>query len=149
MEDSEANDVCAETLAEQFTTVQQLTKDSHVIEYGFTGFKNEPIGNFQGTCDSKSSIRTFLRGVNTRVQPTKEYAAIDSRFAKLDYLYNKYMRTQAQEDANELEKELKNRRRIEQKFGSLRSQVNFELGQKQEISNWDCYKKLIESHDSS
>jgi len=46
MEDSDAMDLSAETLATQFQTVLKATDLSHVMEYGQTTFKNEVVGDF-------------------------------------------------------------------------------------------------------
>jgi len=46
MEDSDKSHMKLETLSTQFKRVKNLTAQSHVMEYGETDFKYEPIGDF-------------------------------------------------------------------------------------------------------
>ena len=134
MEDTDAADVCSKTLDQQFTDVQKKVQKSHVMEYGFKGFKSEVIGNFHGTCDSKTHLAAFLRNMKSSTHD-RQYASVDSRYAKVDYLYNKFMRTQSIEDSAELELELKNMREIESRFESMRSQINLDFETREESIN--------------
>lgn len=147
MEDTDSADVCAKTLAQQFTDVQTRTKESHVMEYGFKGFKTEFIGNFHGTCDSKTTVESFLRNMKTKTSSHEEFARVDARYAKLEYLYNKFMRTHSSEDSTELEAELESMRNIEGRFASIRNQINLDFENRQGVLNFDCYRGLIDSYN--
>eukprot|EP00345_Euplotes_harpa_P019124 CAMPEP_0168335506 /NCGR_PEP_ID=MMETSP0213-20121227/10952_1 /TAXON_ID=151035 /ORGANISM="Euplotes harpa, Strain FSP1.4" /LENGTH=417 /DNA_ID=CAMNT_0008340451 /DNA_START=14 /DNA_END=1267 /DNA_ORIENTATION=+ len=149
MEDTDANNICSESLSTQFGTVQTNTHDSHVMKYGSQGFTSEPVGNFQGTCDSQASVKGFLREMN-RVKPSSNemVSSIDSRYAKVHYLFTKYMTTHATEDAEELEKELQYRRRVDERFAAVRSLTNLDFTRGQLIGDWDCYKNLIDTYES-
>ena len=150
MEDTDAADVCSKTLDQQFTDVRTKTKKSHVMEYGFKGFKSaEVIGNFHGTCDSKTHLSAFLRNMKSSHED-REYASVDARYAKVEYLYNKYMRSHSAEDGAELETELANMRTIEGRFASMRNQVNLDFENRQSsINNFDCYQNLIETYNNN
>ena len=150
MEDTDAANVCTKTLDQQFQDVRTKTKKSHVMEYGFKGFKSaEVIGNFHGTCDSKTTLSALLRNTKS-TQEEKEYASVDSRYAKVAYLYTQYMMTHSEEDGALLELELSNMRTIEGRFASMRNQVNLDFENRDtNINNFDCYQNLIETYNSS
>ena len=48
MEDTEANNPVVETLADQFTNVQNLTTASPVMKFGDFSFMSEPVADFEG-----------------------------------------------------------------------------------------------------
>lgn len=147
MEDSDAADICSETLDTQFNTILTKTTKSHVMKYGDMSFTSEVVGNFQGTCDSTATLSNFLRRPHKKAEDTREYASIDSRDAKLDYLYNKYLRTQLPEDAQELQDEITKRSAIEQRFSYLRAAAGIQFEEKQLVKDFDCYKSVITAYE--
>jgi legumain len=147
MEDSDAADICSETLDTQFDTILTKTTKSHVMKYGDMSFTSEVVGNFQGTCDSTATLSNFLRRPHKKAEDTREYASIDSRDAKLDYLYNKYLRTQLPEDAQELQDEITKRSAIEQRFSYLRAAAGIQFEEKQLVKDFDCYKSVITAYE--
>lgn len=146
MEDSDANNVCSETLDTQFDTVLKRTDKSHVMKYGTMDFTSEVVGNFQGVCDSKQTISNFLRSVQ-KVENTKKYAAVESRDAKMDYLYNKYLRTNSAQDAKELQEEIDNRTNIEERFNRLRLASGIQFEEKPKVLDFDCYKSIVSRYE--
>lgn len=149
MEDSDAQNLCSESLSQQFSDVQASTHDSHVMEYGDSTFKDEVVGNFQGTCDSQTKVRSFLKEASDAAKPRRHTSTIDSRLAKIEYLYNKFMRTQSSEDAKELENELANRRRIEERFAAMRSRANVAIEAHPQVQNFECYRALVDTYKNS
>ena len=151
MEDTDAHEskICSYSLSSQFDAVKQSTHDSHVMEYGDVKFKSEAIGAFQGTCDATSAVGGFLKQISDAYTPTKKRTSIDSRFAKMDYLYHKYMRTQSIEDADALEAEIANRRKIEERFEDIRSKANIVPSNNSDIKDFACYKQLVNSYKGS
>lgn len=147
MEDSDATDICAETLEEQYDLVKKRTTKSEVMKYGDENFKSEWVGNFQGTCDCKSTLSNFLRTLK-KEQPSqdREYSAVESRDIKMHYLYHKYMRTNLPEDAQELQEEIANRQAIEARFETLRANAGINFDSTARIQSTDCYKSLIETY---
>ena len=148
MEDTDAAEVCSKTLAEQFVDVQTRTKESHVMEYGFKGFKTEVIGNFHGTCDSKTTVDALLRSIKGKAATHEEFSRVDARYAKIEYLYNKFMRTQSVEDSAELELELESMRSIEGRFAAMRNQINVDFDNRQGVNDFDCYRSMIETYNA-
>lgn len=146
MEDSDANDLCSETLDTQFEAVLAKTTKSHVMKFGDMTFTSEVVGNFQGVCDAKTTLSNFLRSIK-KEQNTREYTAIDSRDAKLDYLYNKYMRTKTVEDGDELTEEINRRTMIEERFTQLRSVAGIQFVDHQLVQDFDCYKAIIAKYE--
>ena len=145
MEDTDANNVCSESLDTQFSTVKTRTTKSHVMKYGDMSFTSEVVGNFQGTCDSKATLSSFLRNLNKKTSD-REYASINSRDAKMDYLYNKYMRTNSAEDAKELSDEIAHRKSIDGRFEYLRSVIGIQMEEKPVVQDFECYKSLVEAY---
>ena len=146
MEDSDAKDVCSETLSEQYDLVKERTTKSEVMKYGDMNFVSEFVGNFQGTCDCKSTLSNFLRSLNKEKKVEKEFSAVESRDVKMHYLFNKYMRTGTQEDADELQEEIANRQTIEARFAGLRANAGINFPERVHVENTDCYKSLIETY---
>jgi len=56
MEDTEANDISVETLAQQYETVKKRTTASPVQQFGDLTFLDEPIGDFEGTINSSVTM---------------------------------------------------------------------------------------------
>lgn len=147
MEDTDNNDACSETLDTQFDAVLKRTDQSHVMKFGDMHFTSEVIGNFQGVCDTKSTLSNFLRSIRS-VEPTKKYASVESRDIKMDYLYNKYLRTNSHEDAQELQAEIANRQMIEERFNKLRLSAGIMMEEKPKVQDFDCYKSVVETYES-
>lgn len=146
MEDTDANDICSETLSTQFDTVQTKTTKSHVMKFGDESFTSEVVGNFQGVCDAKTTLSNFLRSLNKPTE-TREYASIDSRDAKMEYLYNKYLRSGSMEDAEELQEEITKRSLIEMRFNHLRTVSGIQFEEKPFVQDSDCYKAVIAAYE--
>lgn len=143
MEDSDSNEVCTRTLGDQIEHVRIETKNSQVQEFGDKLFRSQPIGNFQGICEAPSALKALLKSLNHVHIPKKRFNSIDSRFAKMDYLYNKFKKTQSAEDAQALEKEIQSRLKIEQRFNNIRGRTNLQFKEKQPVKNYDCYRQMI------
>lgn len=149
MEDTDANNICSESLDTQFQTVLKKTTMSHVMKFGESSFVQEAVGNFQGVCDAQATVSSFLRNLKKPEEKERqEYAAVDSRDIKLDYLYNKYMRTKTTEDAIELQDEITNRTKIDMRFDYLRSAVGVQLKDHPDINDFECYKGLIDAYEA-
>jgi legumain len=148
MEDTESNDVCSETLDTQFDSVAKRVTKSEVMKFGDLDFTSEVIGNFQGVCDSKSTLNNFLRSTTHVEAPTREYSSIDSRDAKMDYMYNKYLRTNSHEDAEELQAEIINRQTIQERFNRLRLSAGIQMENKPKVQDFDCYKAVVETYET-
>jgi legumain len=146
MEDTDSNDACVETLDTQFNTVLARTTKSHVMKYGDVHFTSEVVGNFQGTCDAQQTLSNFLRSLKKDV-PKREYASIDSRDAKIEYLYNKYLRTHSAEDGQELSDEIAHRSAIEQRFDTLRSLAGIQFEESPRVQDFDCYKAVVARYE--
>lgn len=152
MEDSESHDQCQETLEEQFNTVLENTKKSHVQEYGDLTMKKEPIGNFEGTCDAvkKENIVDFLLNkIKHRPFKKQEGNPVDSRDVKMHYLYHKYLDSGDREDALELQAEITERHAVEARFEKLQGDVPVTFLANPRIMDHDCYKATVESYVSA
>ncbi|KAK0394509.1 hypothetical protein QR680_000778 [Steinernema hermaphroditum] len=60
MEDSENNNVNAETLKKQYSDTKKATKQSHVSKYGDFDFLTEAVGDFQGERCEKARTSSFV-----------------------------------------------------------------------------------------
>ena len=148
MEDTDAHDACSETLDTQFDTVLKRTTKSHVMKFGTMDFTSEPIGNFQGVCDAKQTLSNFLRSVQKTEFTTNDFSAVESRDIKMHYLYNKYMRSNSHEDAEELQAEIMNRQIIEERHNRLRLAAGIQFEEHPQVLNTECYKALIETYEN-
>lgn len=145
----EAESTCDYLIADQAKLVVSKTRGSHVQQYGDMSIKSEAIGNFQGSCDKPSSIQLLMKPTSLRMkqlEDTKEYAKVDSRLAKLDYLYSTYMRTQSVEDAKLLQEELAKRIEIEERFDAIKGRVNAKFEAHPKIEDHSCYKQIINGY---
>ena len=85
MEDTDAENVCKESLQQQFIIVQKETNQSHVMEWGDLTFDNEPAGDFTSTCVAGEEIYETSSFLNKKTEK-KTYKSVDSRDIKLFYL---------------------------------------------------------------
>ena len=60
MEDTDASNPSVETLSQQYETVKTKTTMSPVCQFGDLSFLSEPIGDFEGTCDSEATLTEQL-----------------------------------------------------------------------------------------
>lgn len=146
MEDTDQSEKCSHTLKDQFEIVRQATKNSHVQEFGTLAFKNSAIDNFEGVCESTQTIKGFLKSITNTYSPKQRYNSIDSRFAKMDYLYNRFKKTQSPEDSLALEQEIQNRRKIEERFNKIKYNSNTVIEENPRVTDYDCYKDLVSSY---
>jgi legumain len=108
MEDSDTNIASGETLAAQFTRVQQETNKSHVQQFGDTSIaSSEPTSNFQGSTDqvNRGLHMTLLNPA--AVEPAsrkvqKETTSLPSADAELASAYARFMATDSKKAAREL-----------------------------------------------
>lgn len=149
MEDSDAADVCTETIGEQTDIVTAKTTKSHVMEWGDQSIRNELVGDYVGDCSKRTpTVKSFLNWFET--EETKEYNtdfAIDSRDIKLHYLYSQYMINKTAEAAFDLQEEINSRQRIEERFARFRGQLGMNAdADADDLKDFDCYRNLIESY---
>ena len=135
MEDTDANDMSKETLAQQFNSVKTLTTQSHVTQYGDLSFNTEPVGNFVGNKKSASNEKTRERG-----------SIVDSRDVKLMYLVNRHSKLLSAESQSELNEEIISRKRYDDTF----SQIKTLVGQLPlaETTDFECYKDMIDTYET-
>ncbi|CAI2370453.1 unnamed protein product [Moneuplotes crassus] len=141
---------CDYLINDQVGYVTSTVKGSHVMQYGDVGIKKQAIGNFQGICYKPSAIETLMKPANKRHShgDRKEYAKVDSRLVKLDFLYNRYMTTQSAEDARKLQEELDKRIEIEERFNIIRARTNARFEEHPKIEKPSCYKQMVQTYKS-
>jgi len=98
MEDSDSSIASGETLAEQFTKVVALTNKSHVMEYGDTTFKSQPVSNYQGKTDQEQGRLAMVE----EVARPKNYASLASPNAELASAYSRFMENDSEKAGLEL-----------------------------------------------
>jgi legumain len=103
MEDADKAGSMSESLQTQFNTVQQETTQSHVMQYGEVDWTNMAIGQFEGNGMEGKKIST----VATKSAHKKPLSSnVDSRDAKLNYNYYKYLRAKTQTASHAAGREL-------------------------------------------
>jgi legumain len=120
MEDADKAGSMSESLQTQFNTVQQETSQSHVMQYGQTTWTNMAIGQFEGNMANKPKISTIA---TKSTHAKKSSSNVDSRDAKLNYNYYKYLRakttTASHAAARELIAEIESRMAADVLFADL------------------------------
>jgi len=164
MEDTDKANPSTETLATQFTTVQKLTAQSHVMEYGQMTFTNTPIGDFEGDLDVMSKRggfeELFLQAKlesdkQSKVahDPKKHMSAVSSRDAKLAHLYAKAMNQPSHKHTLALQEEITYRMKVDHIFEEFtgRKLVGADSYAKETPlpRNFDCLKHLVNTYQAS
>jgi hypothetical protein len=138
MEDTEAHDPSSETLLEQHKTVKALTTESPVQLFGELDFGNEYVGNFQGVSSGvesgiKSSVKKLIKGLPmwgekleeavhsgmstiTAAKSPAKNNLVNSRDAKLHYLFNRVNKHGGEQAHSELKAELDHRMFVDKLF---------------------------------
>jgi len=118
MMDSDNSTDPTETLVDQYKRVKDVTKQSHVMEYGQKHhIGSEPISDFQGD----SGVAKVATPPYSELAHT---TSVDSRNAKLDYLYHVYLRDGTAEAGDKLIKEIEARRAAESLDASLKASLH-------------------------
>ena len=146
MEDTEAADVSVETLNDQFETVLTLTTASPVMKFGDFSFMTEPIGDFEGTCDTEISFTE--RMIKKASHYYKKYTAekrelgelVDSRDHNLHFLYEQVLLKGTEEAYTAMHKELDHRKFID---GVFRENFGEMANAPETPQNFDCLRMLL------
>jgi len=101
MENSDKDNLSTETIDQQYTDVKKLTTKSIVEQYGDMALLPLPVGQFLGN-------DTVTPGYDNSEFVTPEHH-VDSRDAKLDYLYHSYKNTKSKDMFRQLIDELMER----------------------------------------
>jgi len=151
MEDSEGESSQSESLDTQFKNTKSKTKNSEVHQYGSLDYVSESIWDFQGENVEKrgivggigkyftsvsEKIKSYLglEPQQTRASPIDaeflEYleeakgSRVDSREAKLFYLYQKAMRTNDQQSQKQLDQEIEHVNLSDYIFSSFNEELS-------------------------
>lgn len=138
---------CDYLVKEQVNYVKNKTQGSQVCEYGDLSIKEDILGSFQGTCYKPSALQFLKKSLKVHTTVKEEVnGLVNSRLIKLEYLYNKYMRTQSVEDAKLLQDEITKRVEIEERFNVIKSRTNAKFEQYPEVKEPGCYKEMIKAY---
>lgn len=159
MEDSDAADEATETLGDQYTAVKQMTTQSHVMEYGQTTFKNEPIGDFQGDLNIQSSFfdalanRAILSSDRVRnsykdIRLRQHVSAVSSRDAILNYLYARVMTEGSHEAHLDMSEELTKRMKADHIFENIHGKALSASDVTPLPRNFDCLRKTMDTYET-
>lgn len=139
MEDTDASNTANESLNLQYTRVQTLTSQSHVMQYGDLSFQAETVNNFVGNQNPSK--------VSQAEAENRQASLVNSRDVKLMYLVNRHAKLLSAESSNELNEEVKSRRHYDELFkavASVTGDVAFA-----ENTDFECYKDMIETMESA
>jgi legumain len=169
MEDTEAATE-DKPLQKQFEDVKNLTKGSHVQQYGVLTWTDESIRNYQGDVSEYTFVDKFFNKIeksynlvfsyfnkNKQIQTEnyKKYlekakmSRVDSRDAKLIYLKNKYSQTKTLEALNAYNQEIEFREKVQNFF--LRFDKNFGINNVEisSVSNFSCLRNSVKAFKAS
>ena len=138
MEDTEANDPATETLLEQYKTVKLLTTESPVELFGELDFGNEFVGDFQGidegaTPSFTGALKGLLKNIPRygeqmsnyvseaqtaikAIKAPKKNSVVNSRDAKLHYLFNRVQKAGGEQAHQDLKDEIDHRMFVDKLF---------------------------------
>jgi legumain len=128
LEDADKAKMNAETLQNQFDTVQKETTKSHVLQWGQLTFTGEALAEWEGDGAKKvdwwkklkyEGKKFLTEQLDTPEIERKNKFAVDSRDNKLHFLYNKYMRNSTDENAKALQEEIDHRMKTDQRFEEI------------------------------
>jgi legumain len=140
LEDTEASIGLKKTLSEQFVSVKQNTKKSHVQQFGDLTFAGDSLSQFEADTKQVSTLETMDAEYIEYLQRAKN-SRVDSRDVKLHYLYQKAIFGTGHQA--ELESEINHRRRVDAIFNK------FNVGNKEDINiDFKCLKDSVESFKS-
>ena len=152
MEDADAKDSCSETINEQIERVTKETKGSKVCQFGDMSIKEEVVGNFEGSCDTKRSpVDIFFKNLwNNKPKEKIDGNPVNSRDVKLHYLMNKFIKSGLKEDQILLQAELDERTKIEDRFEKFASKNHLDQQLTAPfLSNHACYKEVVEEYSNA
>lgn len=167
LEDSDSDDGLKKTLQSQFENVKGKTKGSEVHQYGDLSFKDKDIGQYQGNHVDKNFFKKFVdyimsiihkifgeekKPVKKESEEYKAYLAaakkskVDSREAKLHYLYEKVQRLDDEASNNQYTAELKHMTRADYYFNYFNQYFNIKSDQVVSEIKFDCLKPAVETY---
>jgi len=141
MENTEASDL-HETLQQQFEAVKGSTKGSHVQQFGDLNWVNEEISNYHGDIPEKREKLVIDEDYAKYLEKAKE-SRINSRDAKIHYLYNKAMNNNDFNSKQELTDELLHRRTVDRIF------EKFGVNTTYTVIDFKCLKATVENFKST
>lgn len=152
MQDSDANDLSTESLATQYATVQAKTTKSPTQQFGDLTWLQEPVGDFQGTCESSgTSVESLLQKAQHLFEkafgPDEQHVEmVDSRDHDLHFAYQLVIEEGTPEAYEQFERELEHRQ-----FTDMLFATHFEddANAPEIPQDWECYRKFIESFEES
>ena len=150
MQDSDANDLSTESLATQYATVQAKTTKSPTQQFGDLTWLQEPVGDFQGTCESSGvSVESLLQKAQHLFEkafgPDEQHVEmVDSRDGGLHFAYQRLIEEGTPEAYQEFERELEHRQ-----FTDMLFSTHFEddANAPEIPQDWECYRNFIESFE--
>ena len=176
MEDSEANKGLTESLEKQFEDVKNRTKNSEVHQYGDLSYLDNPIGDYQGNLGDKNvqegfvdKVKKFILSVIKKIKEffkkenhvsdvselKEDYlmyleeakkSRVDSRDAKLRYLYEKAERKNDMPSQNEYLVELRHMQKVDSTFTSFNDLMKIENLEKVNEIKFECLKPAVEAY---
>jgi legumain len=168
MEDADKSPPSKETLDQQFTRVKTLTTKSHVMRYGDLVFKNEPVGNFYGNLDlpsieetsegffdilfNKAKLQVGLEQALPEETTTRHISTVNSRDAKLHYLYSLVQRRNSHKAQLDLSIEITKRMRVDHIFEAFKVATGVDKAFQAANgpvtpTNFDCLKQMMATYD--
>jgi len=163
MEDSDVENLAAETLSTQYGIVKNLTDLSHVMEYGDTTISSNVVGAFQGEQTSLKAIRAHrafsAKGIQTASKVPRE--TVPSYDVPLDILFRRLSQTTCESERTEIKQQINSmltkRQTFENRFRNIVKKV---ANSEEQVEKWfksqpktltqlDCHHQLIHGfHDN-
>lgn len=134
MEDSDLNHK-TESLDDQFHQILKRTNRSHPQKFGDFSFSKDPIFEFQGDVDVRSE---WYAEPNTA-----SHVQIDSRDAKLHYLYARNLEEPTHHNSLELQKELNHRMEMDILFAEFAAISMIDTEARLDVENYECLESMM------
>jgi legumain len=151
MEDSDKEDLRAETLQKQFQIVKTETNTSNVMEYGDMAISKQPVADFQS--DGSRRFRP-----DPVVLPKVPYDAVPSEHVPLSILYRRLMATDDVTEQHAIRDKISQlvelNQQVDEKMKSIVTfatrddrQLTRVIGTRYRLSEYDCYEPAVELFD--
>jgi legumain len=143
------------SLQSQFEHVKAETKGSNVQQYGKLDIAQKEIGQFQGNHEISliqkvaDLIKKIFKG--GEYEPSLEVerensSRVDSRNAKLHYLYNKMVMTAGKDQESAYLQELEYIKKVDTVFNGFGDIFNINATEKYSHINFECLKPSIQNY---
>lgn len=140
-------DLSKVTLQEQFEIVKEMTKKSHVQQYGDIKIAEEPLSNYLSKCTVLDYFLGLFTEKETIPMDTKQYIREDIKEMKLNFLKRRAERTNDVEDYKAYIEEVKMAERSRIIFDIFKKKYNIPDKRESSDIDFDCLRQSLKWYE--